>query len=167
MNFLSRIHQPSLIRRLSVCCAFFVLLVSSELASALESDRLVGLWLVKDRAGEPRALLRIAKHDDEYHGVIEKGLRRAGRESPYCTKCPGNLRGRPLVGMTILSGMKKDGDAYTGGTILDPDSGKIYNCRVTLLDEGRRLKLRGYVGNPMFGRSRILERVEDTLGSAR
>ncbi len=161
MTALDLICHPSLVRRLCVCCAFLALLASSAAASAMDKDQLIGLWLIKDhRTGKPRALLRIAKHRDEYHGVIEKGLREHGKESPYCDKCKGELRGRPLIGMTIIRGLKKKGDSYGGGTVLDPDSGKVYDCRLTLMDEGRRLNLRGYVGNPMLGRSQILERIE-------
>jgi uncharacterized protein (DUF2147 family) len=58
-----------------------------------------------------------------------------------------------MVGMVIVSGLKKDGNEYTGGEILDPAKGKVYRSKAKLLDGGKKLEVRGYVGAPMFGRS--------------
>jgi uncharacterized protein (DUF2147 family) len=54
-----------------------------------------------------------------------------------------------------MSGLKKNGDQYTGGQILDPDNGKVYKSRLTLHDDGQRLEVRGYIGVPLFGRSQV------------
>jgi len=149
------------IQRLCVCCALVMLLATSSVASVTASDPLIGLWMIRDdRTGEPRALVRIARQGDEYHGSIEKGLRGPNAESHYCDKCEGELRGRPLLGMTILSGVKRRGEAYGGGEILDPDSGKVYDCRLTLQEDGRQLQVRGFIGTPLLGETRTWYRVE-------
>ena len=62
--------------------------------------------------------------------------------------------------MTILSGMKRDGDEYNGGNILDPDNGKVYRSKLALADGGKKLNVRGYIGIPMLGRSQIWLREE-------
>ncbi|GAB3391213.1 DUF2147 domain-containing protein [Azotobacter armeniacus] len=145
------------VRRLCVRCALVMLLATSAAAS----DPLTGLWMIRDeRTDEPRALVRIAERGDEYLGIIEKGLRGAEGESPYCNKCEDERRGKPLLGMTILRGLKKQGEVYGGGEILDPDSGKVYDCRLTLQKEGRQLQVRGFIGSPLFGETRTWYRVE-------
>ena len=71
------------------------------------------------------------------------------------------LRSRSLNGLRILSGLRYDGDnKWSGGTIYDPNSGKTYKCNVTLVD-GNTLKLRGYIGFSLFGRTDTWTRVAD------
>ena len=55
--------------------------------------------------------------------------------------------------MVILRGLRWDGTAWTGGDVLDPDTGKVYRATVRLSDDGRELTLRGYVGIALLGRS--------------
>ena len=57
--------------------------------------------------------------------------------------------------MTILSGLKKDGDVYSGGQILDPSNGKVYKSKLTVIEDGNKINVRGYIGVPMLGRSQI------------
>jgi len=156
-------NSHAAVRRLCVCCALVMLLAASGAASATASDPLIGLWMIRDeRTGEPRALVRIALQGDEYRGIIEKGLRGPNAESPYCDKCEGERRGKPLLGMTILSGVKQEGEGYGDGEILDPDSGKVYDCRLTLQKGGRQLRLRGFIGTPLIGETRTWYRVDQT-----
>jgi uncharacterized protein (DUF2147 family) len=62
--------------------------------------------------------------------------------------------------MTIVSGLKKTGDEYTGGEILDPKNGKVYKSKLTVREGGKKVEVRGYVGMPMFGRSQVWLRQE-------
>ena len=66
----------------------------------------------------------------------------------------------PVIGLVILSGLKKEGTEYSGGQILDPDNGKVYSSKAQLTDSGKKLNVRGYIGAPMLGRSQIWERQE-------
>lgn len=114
-----------------------------------------GLWKsMDDQTGKPKSLIRISEHHGEYHGRIEK-LFRAPQEdpSPKCTKCDGIHKDQPIIGMTIITGMRQDGSDYSGGEILDPASGKRYKSRMTLSGDGMQLGVRGYVGMPLFGRT--------------
>jgi len=63
------------------------------------------------------------------------------------------LKDKPVIGMTILSGLKKDGDEYNGGQIIDPANGKVYKSKLSVVDDGQKLNVRGYVGMPMLGRT--------------
>jgi uncharacterized protein (DUF2147 family) len=122
----------------------------------------VGLWKsIDDVSGKPKALIRISENRGELQGRIEKLFRPPEAEqNPLCTRCEGANKDQPVVGMVFMSGLKKAGDDYSGGEILDPDNGKIYKSKVTLIDGGRKLSVRGYVGIPMLGRSQVWLRQE-------
>ena len=62
--------------------------------------------------------------------------------------------------MTILWGLKDEGEAWKGGQILDPDNGKTYRCKMTVSDDGRELDVRGYIGISLIGRTQTWLRVE-------
>lgn len=122
----------------------------------------VGLWKnIDDQTGKPKALIRITESNREIRGKIEKLFREAGEEAqPKCDKCVGARKDQPVVGMTILFGMKQDGSEYNGGQILDPGNGKIYSSRLTLAEGGKKLNVRGYIGMPMLGRTQTWVREE-------
>ena len=122
----------------------------------------VGLWKnIDDVTGKPKALIRISETKGELSGRIEKLFRPADQDqNPKCDKCEGANKDQPVLGMVFMSGLKKSGDEYTGGEILDPDNGKVYRSKMTLMDGGKKLSVRGYVGVPMFGRSQVWVRQE-------
>lgn len=120
----------------------------------------VGVWRnVDDVSGKPRALIRITESNGALQGKIEKVFL-APNESGKCEKCEGALRNAPVVGLVILSGLKKDGGEYTGGQILDPDNGKVYSSKISLTDNGKKLSVRGFIGVSMLGRTQIWQRQE-------
>ena len=75
--------------------------------------------------------------------------------NPTCGLCEGALKDQPVIGMTILRGLRRDGSGFGGGTILDPDEGRTYRCTATLRDGGRKLEVRGFIGVPLLGRTQI------------
>jgi uncharacterized protein (DUF2147 family) len=122
----------------------------------------VGLWKnIDDETGKPKAMIRITENQGQLQGKIEKLFRPADQEqNPKCDKCEGARKDQPIVGMVIVSGLKKDGNEYNGGEILDPANGKVYRSKAKLQDGGKKLEVRGYVGAPMFGRSQTWVREE-------
>jgi uncharacterized protein (DUF2147 family) len=120
------------------------------------------LWkTIDDETGKPKALVRIAESNGEFKGTIEKLFRPADQDqNPKCTKCEDARKDQPIIGMTILTGMRKEDDEYTGGRILDPNNGKVYKSKMSLADDGKKLKLRGYIGVPMLGRTQVWLREE-------
>lgn len=112
-----------------------------------------GLWQsVDDSTGKPRALVRISESGGVFTGRIERSLLgEAATGAQRCDACSDDRQGKPLIGLDIVRGMKPsaDGQAWEGGTILDPDTGKIYRLRLALLDAGAKLQVRGYIG-PFF-----------------
>ena len=122
----------------------------------------VGLWKnIDDQSGKPKALIRISESNGELLGKIEKVFREPSEpQNPKCDKCEGARKDQPMVGMTILTGMRPDGDDYAGGQILDPANGKLYKSKMSIADGGKKLNVRGYIGVPMLGRTQTWVREE-------
>lgn len=119
----------------------------------------VGLWrTIDDNTGKDRSLVRIADVNGTLEGKVEKRLTRQPDDDPdgLCRKCPGARKDQPVVGMTILWGLKPDGDGvWTGGEILDPGNGKTYRCKMKLTDGGKKLEVRGFIGVSLLGRTQV------------
>jgi uncharacterized protein (DUF2147 family) len=118
----------------------------------------VGRWrTVDDKTGQPRSIVLIWEENGQYFGRVEQSLNpeRAGRR---CELCTDGRKDQPIVGMTIIRGLKKDGDEYSGGDILDPDNGKVYRCKLKVKQQGEVLSVRGYLGASLFGRSQTWTR---------
>ncbi len=125
--------------------------------SALAGDSPVGLWrTIDDRSGKEKSLVRIVDVNGELRGTIEKLFPEPGEEpNPVCEKCPGDKKNKPVISMTILTGLKKEKDQWSGGEILDPQNGKTYRCKMWLEDKGRALHVRGFIGVSVLGRTQI------------
>jgi uncharacterized protein (DUF2147 family) len=118
----------------------------------------LGRWkTVDDKTGNPRAIVLLYEQDGKLFGKVEASLNpnNAGKR---CDKCADDRKGQPVVGMVILRGMKRKGNEYSGGDILDPDTGSIYRCKLRVIDDGRKLSVRGYMGISLLGRSQTWHR---------
>lgn len=115
-------------------------------------DTPVGLWKsIDDETKKPKALIRIVEQGGQLVGRIEKIL--SDKPDAVCEACTDDRKGKPVQGMTILTGLRKDGDEWTGGEILDPNNGKVYKAKAKLADGGRKLDLRGFIGIALVGRT--------------
>ncbi|HOW52945.1 MAG TPA: DUF2147 domain-containing protein [bacterium] len=123
--------------------------------TAGEENSPVGYWMtIDDNDGKPRGIVKIEEVNGELVGHIVKVFPRPGEEeNPLCVKCKGEMAGKRAIGMRVLWGMKRDGDEWNGGGVMDPDNGETYKGYLKLHAFGRKLKLRGYVGISLFGRS--------------
>lgn len=119
-----------------------------------------GLWeTISDVDGKPKGHVRIREIDGELRGTIEAILDPAKRDKS-CDKCADQRHNQPVLGLTILEGMRADGDHYSGGHILDPDNGSVYSCRIKVVDGGRKLEVRGFIGISLLGRTQTWNRLE-------
>ena len=135
--------------------ALTLLLVGAASALA-QSDTPAGLWrTIDDKTGKDRSLVRIVDNAGVLEGRVEQILNRQPDDDPdhLCRKCEGERKDKPVIGMTILWGLKRDGQQWSGGEILDPKNGKIYRAKVKLVDGGKKLEVRGYIGISLLGRS--------------
>jgi uncharacterized protein (DUF2147 family) len=135
--------------------AFFLGLVLLAVCAHADSDSPVGAWrTIDDKTGKQRSVIRISESAGVLEGKVEEIFAQPGDDPKHlCKACEGERKGKPVIGMTILWGLKKEGNGYTGGEILDPDSGAIYRAKAKLLDGGNKLEVRGYIGVSLFGRS--------------
>lgn len=140
----------------------FIAAAAIAIPAFAQTSSPAGLWKnIDDETGKPKALIRITESNGVLSGQIEKLFRDANEDqNPKCDKCEGARKDQPIIGMTILSNLKKDGDEYNGGEILDPNNGKVYKSKVHLTDGGKKLNVRGYIGMPMLGRSQTWVRQE-------
>jgi uncharacterized protein (DUF2147 family) len=123
----------------------------------------VGVWkTIDDKTNAERAQVRVTESDGVLTGRIEK-LLGGSTMSPdsKCDKCDDDRKDKPILGLEIVRGVKKgDGNTWEGGTILDAAEGKVYKVRMTPIEGGKKMEVRGYVGMPMLGRTQVWIRVE-------
>jgi uncharacterized protein (DUF2147 family) len=120
----------------------------------------VGLWkTIDDETKQEKSLVRITESNGVLSGKIEK-LTDPARADAKCDKCEGARKDKPIVGMTIIEGVKKNADEafWDAGTILDPNNGKTYKVRLTPMDGGKTLEVRGFIA--FFYRNQTWQRVE-------
>ncbi len=126
--------------------------------SGLFAQSPLGVWkTVDDTDGKAKSYIEIYKSGEKLFGKVIKLLPEA--TITHCNKCKDERKGKSLIDMDILLDMAKDGEKWTGGWILDPAKGKEYRCQISLSD-ANTLKVRGYIGQPLFGRTQYWYRVE-------
>ena len=131
--------------------------------AAAGSDSPVGLWkTIDDKTGAARAIVRIYEQDGRLFGKIE-GSFKPGAEHRVCEVCTDERKGQPMLGLIIIRNMKHTGDEYSGGDILDPDTGSVYHCKMHV-EGGTRLVLRGYIGISLLGRNQTWQRMPEGAG---
>jgi uncharacterized protein (DUF2147 family) len=147
-------------KRFALVLIFFLMLLVPLCAADLNSP--AGKWMtIDDKSGKPGGLIRIELVDGQYQGWIEKIFPDPDEDpNPKCVYCAGVRKNQPVVGLNFMWGLKKQGDEFSGGEILDPRSGKIYRARLRLQDGGKKLDVRGYIGISLLGRSQVWNRAE-------
>ena len=147
--------------QLKLCLAAAALLLGGQ-ASSAGTPSVVGVWKQIDPdTGKVGALVTFAESGGVFKGSFSKLYLDPGDDpNPLCRKCPGSQRGKPLLGLVVIDGMRRSGLKYGGGTILDPETGTSYNASMKLSPDGNTLTMRGYVGIPLFGQSQTWKRAQ-------
>lgn len=116
---------------------------------------IVAKWkTIDDETGKPKSIVEIYEDNGNYSGRILKLFKEPSEEqNPKCDQCNGDKKDKPIIGMQILSGLKKDGEKFSSGDIMDPKNGKTYSCKAELIENGAKLKLRGFIGFSLLGRT--------------
>jgi uncharacterized protein (DUF2147 family) len=138
------------------------LLLCAATGTALAQATPAGLWkTIDDETKAEKSLVRITDGGGVLTGKVEKIL--TDKADAKCVECTDERKDKPVLGMIILRGIKPDAaekGTWVGGDILDPNNGKIYKVLLKLVDGGKKLDVRGYIGMPMLGRTQTWHRVE-------
>ncbi len=121
-------------------------------------NKFVGMWKnLDDEDGKEKSHIKVYTEGNELKATITKLLPSAKFRT--CDDCKGDLKGKPIEGMSIMYGMKKQADGtYSGGTILNPKNGKEYKCTISL-DDDKTMRVRGYVGISALGKTQYWYRL--------
>lgn len=141
--------------------ALTAIVFSAIALPALAQMTPVGVWRSLDeKTSEPKSEVRIVENAGVLQGNVTQVLRKDAPPNATCTKCQEALKDQPIVGLPIIQGAKKaqGKDVWEGGKILDPENGKFYNLRLTPIEGGQKLEVRGSVGP--FGRTQTWLRVQ-------
>ncbi|HLW42328.1 MAG TPA: DUF2147 domain-containing protein [Flavobacterium sp.] len=123
----------------------------------MQAQSVTGKWkTIDDETGQAKSIVEISEKDGKIYGKIIEIL--TDKKDAKCDKCPGADKGKPLKGLTIIKGLKKDGSSYSGGTIMDPGTGKEYKCAIKP-NGSDKLDVRGYIGIQALGRTQTWIRV--------
>lgn len=118
---------------------------------SMSAQSVIGKWkTIDDETGKPKSIVEISEKDGKIYGKVIEIL--TENKTAVCSKCEGTNKNKPIKGLTIITGLKKDGLEYNGGKILDPTSGKEYKCMMKLNGKDK-LDVRGYVGIQALGRT--------------
>ncbi|MEZ7992977.1 MAG: DUF2147 domain-containing protein [Flavobacteriaceae bacterium] len=121
------------------------------------SQTIFGAWNSFDEeTNRLESVIEVYEKDYQAFAKITK-ITNLENQGATCINCSGKRKNAPILGMNILTGLQKEGDEWSGGKILDPKNGKEYKCYIQLLDENT-LKIRGYIGFSVFGRTAIWKR---------
>ena len=118
-----------------------------------------GKWkTIDDETGKAKSIVEIYEHNGTVYGKVVEILNPA-KKNAKCTECEGADKNKPVEGLVIIKGLTKDGNEWTDGDILDPTKGKLYSCTLKL-DGKDKLKVRGYLGVSLLGRTQTWTRVQ-------
>ena len=138
----------------------FGLVVFFSIIFNAQGQTVLGKWkTIDDETGEAKSIVEVYEKSGKIYAKVVEILR-AEHKKDICTKCEGADKNKPILGMVIMNGLEKDGSEYNGGTILDPQNGKKYKCYITL-ESPDKLKLRGYIGLAIVGRTQYWTRVKN------
>jgi len=135
-------------------CLSVLQLITLSIFAQVRSDDIIGVWLT---SGKEPAKIQVYKTGEKYYGKIVwlKNPTDNGKTKVDSNNPDKNKRNQPLVGLVILMGFKFDGDGeWEDGDIYDPESGKTYSCYLSLKNKST-LKVRGYIGISLFGRTEV------------
>ncbi|MFS4492215.1 DUF2147 domain-containing protein [Maribacter sp. 2308TA10-17] len=137
---------------------YLYIIFIATLSLTTNGQGILGQWeTYDDETNQKKALIEIYQTNDKYFAKIVESYVKG--TSGICEKCEGAKKDQPISGLVIIEDLQKDDDEFNGGTILDPENGKTYKCYLQL-EETNKLKVRGYLGFSLLGRTQYWRRKE-------
>lgn len=136
------------------------LLLALSFAGAGAQD-IFGKWrTIDDETGEAKSIVHIYEKDGKAYGKVI-GIIDPEKQDAICSKCKEDdpRKGQRILGMEIIKGMEKSDGQWDEGSILDPNNGKVYSCKIWV--EDGHLQVRGYIGFSLIGRTQVWEPVHE------
>ena len=131
---------------------FKIILFTYILVTSYQTNQIEGVWITQDdETGKKKSEVLLYKNEGKLYGKIINLLLKEDK-GKLCVNCKGGNKNLQIEGMTILEGLELNDKTWEDGTILDPKSGKIYSCYITL-EDNNTLKVRGYIGFSLLGRT--------------
>lgn len=133
-------------------------LCSMLLFSEMQAQGVLGKWEVTNDEGKVNSIIEIYENGDHIVGEVVRIIKEEDRDKK-CTECSGDLKDQPIEGLKVIYGFEKEGNEYTGGTLIDPKSGKEYKGKLWV-DEANpnQLNVRGYLA--FFYKTKTWQRAE-------
>lgn len=150
MNFISKIS-------LFIVFSLFIF----GFTSSNPNQAILGKWkTIDDETNKVSSVIQLYEVNGKVHGKVVEILQEGKDENTLCTECSGKRKNQKIMGMEILWDLKKESDTeWEDGEILDPNNGKTYSCQVEL-ESKDKLKVRGYIGFSLMGRTQYWYRVK-------
>ena len=135
-----------------------ILLFCFFATTLIHSQSVIGKWkTIDDETGDAKSIVEVYSKSGKIYAKVVEILDPANKNS-VCKKCSGEDKNKSILGLTIIKGLTKDGSEYNSGEILDPKNGKLYKCALSL-ESKDKLKIRGYIGFSLLGRTQYWYRV--------
>jgi uncharacterized protein (DUF2147 family) len=122
----------------------------------------LGHWqLIDDETNLPRGIVEMTEANGQLQGRFVQAFLRPGEAADArCVKCTDERKDQPMLGMVILWGLRRSGTVeWSGGHVLDPTKGRTYGAEIRLVEGGRQLRVRGYLGFSLLGRTQTWNRL--------
>lgn len=125
---------------------------------SVTSQSILGKWkTIDDETGEAKSIVEIFSKSGKIYAKVVEVLDLVHKNS-LCQMCAGEDKNKPILGLIIVKGLSREGSEYNSGEILDPKNGKLYKCSLSLQSKDK-LKVRGYIGFSLIGRTQYWHRV--------
>jgi uncharacterized protein (DUF2147 family) len=152
-------------RLFEICAAMVVASFAMSPAAAQTPSKAsaAGFWQSNYDDGNPSGWFYFTEHNGVFEGRLVKMFKKMGEERlvEFCSECPGAMKNAPMLGLTIVTGMKRNGLKYEDGNILDPRDGSVYSAEMEVSPDNQNLYVRGYLGISLLGQTQTWIRLPD------